>query len=158
MSIERAKAHLKNKGYLDRVIEPEAGTFTVEDAARALGCEPANIAKTMSFYAPDNEKTILIVAAGDAKIDNRKFRDALGVKPHMLKPDEVEPRIGHAPGGVCAFGINNGVSVYCDVSLKRFDFVYPAAGNDHSGVKLNCEELYDACDAKDWVDVCKGWE
>lgn len=105
MSIERAKAHLKNKGYLDRVIEPEAGTFTVEDAARALGCEPAHIAKTMSFYAPDNEKTILIVAAGDAKIDNRKFRDALGVKPHMLKMDEVEPASATHPA-VCARSVS----------------------------------------------------
>ena len=156
MSVERVKDFFEKEGIADRIQEFDVSSATVELAARALNCEGCRIAKTLSFHLDD--KVILIVAAGDAKIDNRKFRDALGAKPHMLKMDEVEPRIGHAPGGVCAFGINDGVSVYCDVSLKRFDYVYPAAGNDHSGVKLNCDELYDACDAKGWVDVCKGWE
>lgn len=158
MSMQRAKAHLEQKGYLDRVIEPEAETATVEQAAAALGCAPANIAKTMSFYGADAAESVLVVAAGDCKVDNRKFKEAFHYKPKMIAAAEVEERVGHAPGGVCAFGVNPGVHVYCDVSLKRFDAVYPAAGNDHSGVRLSCDELFDACDAIDWVDVCKGWE
>lgn len=157
MSMERAKAHLARKGYLDRVIEPAVETATVEQAAAALGCAPAHIAKTMSFYGAAPKQSVLIVAAGDCRVDNRKFKDVFHFKPRMIAADEVEARIGHAPGGVCAFGICAGVQVYCDVSLQRFETVYPAAGNDHSGVRLSCSELFDACDALGWVDVCKGW-
>ena len=157
MSMQRAKAHLEKKGYLDRVIEPAVETATVEQAAAALGCEPAHIAKSMSFYGADDAESILIVTAGDCRVDNHKFKETFHYKPRMIAADEVEARIGHAPGGVCAFGINPGVKVYCDVSLQRFDTVYPAAGNAHSGVRLSCEELFDACDAASWVDVCKGW-
>ncbi len=156
MSIERAKAHLEKKGLLDRVIEPEVQTATVAEAAAALGCEESHIAKTLSFYDGDGS-AILILAAGDAKIDNRKFKDRFGLKARMLSSDDVEPMTGHAIGGVCPFGVNPGVQIYCDVSLKRFDYVYPAAGNAHSGVKLTCDELFQAADAREWIDVCKGW-
>ena len=159
MSIERAKAHLEKKGYLDRVIEPEEPTFTVEQAAAAVGCEPAHIAKSMSFLgAQEDDPAVILIAAGDAKISNKKFRGEFGWKPHMVPFDRVEEVIGHAPGGVCALGVNEGVKVYCDVSLKRFAYVYPAAGNDHSAVKLTCDELFDACDAVRWVDACQNWE
>lgn len=157
MSMERAKAHLQKKGFLDRVIEPEVQTATVAEAAAALGCAESHIAKTLSFYDGEGS-AILILAAGDAKIDNRKFKDKFGRKAKMLAAEDVEPMTGHAIGGVCPFGVNEGVQVYCDESLKRFDYVYPAAGNAHSGVKLTCEELFGAADALEWIDVCKGWE
>ena len=157
MSMERAKAHLQKKGFLDRVIEPEVQTATVAEAAAALGCAESHIAKTLSFYDGE-DSAILILAAGDAKIDNRKFKDKFGRKAKMLAAEDVEPMTGHAIGGVCPFGVNDGVQIYCDESLKRFDYVYPAAGNAHSGVKLTCEELFGAADALEWVDVCKGWE
>ena len=157
MSMERAKAHLQKKGFLDRVIEPEVQTATVAEAAAALGCAESHIAKTLSFYDGE-DRAILILAAGDAKIDNRKFKDKFGRKAKMLAAEDVEPMTGHAIGGVCPFGVNDGVQIYCDESLKRFDYVYPAAGNAHSGVKLTCEELFGAADALDWIDVCKGWE
>ena len=157
MSMERAKAHLEKKGYLDRVIEPAVQTATVAEAAAALGCEESHIAKTLSCYGADSG-AVLILAAGDAKVDNRKFKNKFGMKAKMLSADDVEPMTGHAIGGVCPFGVNGGVQVYCDVSLKRFQYVYPAAGNAHSGVKLTCDELFGAADALEWVDVCKGWE
>ena len=156
MSMERAKAHLEKKGYLDRVIEPAVQTATVAEAAAALGCEESHIAKTLSFYGAESG-AVLILAAGDAKVDNRKFKDKFGMKAKMLSADDVEPMTGHAIGGVCPFGVNGGVQVYCDVSLRRFQYVYPAA-NAHSGVKLTCDELFGAADALEWVDVCKGWE
>ena len=157
MSMERAKAHLQKKGFLDRVIEPEVQTATVAEAAAALGCAESHIAKTLSFYDGE-DRAILILAAGDAKIDNRNFKDKFGRKAKMLAAEDVEPMTGHAIGGVCPFGVNDGVQIYCDESLKRFDYVYPAAGNAHSGVKLTCEELFGAADALEWIDVCKGWE
>lgn len=157
MSMERAKAHLQKKGFLDRVIEPEVQTATVAEAAAALGCAESHIAKTLSFYDGE-DRAILILAAGDAKIDNRKFKDKFGRKAKMLAAEDVEPMTGHAIGGVCPFGVNDGVQIYCDESLKRFDYVYPAAGNAHSGVKLTCEELFGAADALEWIDVCRGWE
>ena len=155
MSMERAKAHLQKKGFLDRVIEPEVQTATVAEAAAALGCAESHIAKTLSFYDGE-DRAILILAAGDAKIDNRKFKDKFGRKAKMLAAEDVEPMTGHAIGGVCPFGVNDGVQIYCDESLKRFDYVYPAAGNAHSGVKPTCEELFGAADALEWIDVCKG--
>ena len=157
MSMERAKAHLQKKGFLDRVIEPEVQTATVAEAAAALGCAESHIAKTLSFYDGE-DRAILILAAGDAKIDNRKFKDKFGRKAKMLAAEDVEPMTGHAIGGVCPFGVNDGVQIYCGESPKRFVYVYPAAGNAHSGVKLTCEELFGAADALEWIDVCKGWE
>ena len=153
MSIIKAKEYLKSVGYEDRVIEFAESTATVAEAAEAVGVEPAMIAKTMSFLVGD--KAILILAEGTARVDNRKYKDTFHVKAKMIPFEEVENIIGHAPGGVCPFGINAGIDVYLDESLKQFNIVYPAAGNDHSAVKLTIAELEDASRAKGWVDVCK---
>lgn len=153
MSLERAKKYLKDKGFGDNIIELEDSSATVELAAQALGVEPGMIAKTMSFMQGD--KPVLILMEGTAKIDNRKYKDTFHVKAKMIPFDEVEGIVGHAPGGVCPFGINDGIEVYLDESLKRFDTVYPAAGNDHSAVRLTIDELSDAAGAVLWVDVCK---
>ena len=153
MSLERAKKYLKDKGFGDNIIELEDSSATVELAAQALGVEPGMIAKTMSFMQGD--KPVLILMEGTAKIDNRKYKDTFHVKAKMIPFDEVEGIVGHAPGGVCPFGINDGIEVYLDESLKRFDTVYPAAGNDHSAVRLTIDELSDAAGGVSWVDVCK---
>jgi len=153
MSIEKARAHLKKHGLEDRIIELSVSSATVALAAQALGCEPAHIAKTLSFEHGDS--AILILAAGDARIDNPKFKAQFGMKARMLGADKVEPLIGHAIGGVCPFGINPGIPVYLDESLRPFDIVYPAAGNSASGVRLTVEELECASEAAGWVSVCK---
>ena len=153
MSIIKAKEYLKSVGYEDRVIEFAESTATVAEAAEAVGVEPAMIAKTMSFLAGD--KAILILAEGTARVDNRKYKDTFHIKAKMIPFDEVEQYIGHAPGGVCPFGINEGVDVYLDESLRQFDTVYPAAGNDHSAVRLAVPELEKIAGAKGWIDVCK---
>lgn len=153
MSLEKAKAYLDNKGFLDHVIELNDSTATVAMAAEALGVEPGMIAKTMSFL--QGEQAVLILTEGTAKVDNRKYKDTFHAKAKMIPFDEVESVIGHAPGGVCPFGINDGVEVYLDESLKKFATVYPAAGNDHSAVKLTIPELEQVAGAKGWVDVCK---
>ena len=153
MSIIKAKEYLKSVGYEDRVIEFAESTATVAEAAEAVGVEPAMIAKTMSFLVGD--KAILILAEGTARVDNRKYKDTFHMKAKMIPADAVEEVIGHAPGGVCPFGINDGVEVYLDESLKKFTIVYPAAGNDHSAVKLTIPELEQIAGAKGWVDVCK---
>lgn len=153
MSIERVKEYLVSKGFLDRVIEPETPTPTVEAAASALGTTRARIAKSLAFDA--GGETILIVAAGDSKIDNSKFKSTFGMKAKMLSPEETLSRTGYAVGGVCPFALNEGVKVYTDVSLKRFDTVYPAAGNARSGVKLSPEELYTLSSSEGWVEVTK---
>lgn len=153
MSLEKAEEYLKNKGMLDHVIRLEDSTATVVEAAQALGVEPGMIAKTMSFLQDD--QPVLILTEGTARIDNRKYKDTFHVKVKMIPFDEVESQIGHAPGGVCPFGINEGVNVYLDESLRQFDIVYPAAGDDHSAVKLSIEELEQISGAEGWVDVCK---
>mgnify|MGYP004732881925 FL=1 len=153
MSIEKAKAYLEEKGFLDHVIEFEESTATVALAAEAVGVEPGRIAKTMSFLV--GEEAILILIEGMARVDNKKFKNTFHVKAKMIPYDQVEEWIGHAPGGVCPFGIKDGVKVYLDESLKRFDTVYPAAGNDHSAVQLTIAELEQASGAAGWVDVCK---
>jgi len=153
MSIERARAHLKKHGLEDRIKEFEVSSATVALAAQALGCEPERIAKTLSFES--GEGAILILAAGDARIDNPKFKARFGMKARMLGADKVEPLIGHAIGGVCPFGVNEGVPVYLDESLRRFDYVYPAAGTSASAVYLTLEELERASEHQGWVDVCK---
>ena len=129
MSLERAKAYLAEKGYADHIIELEDSSATVQLAAQALGVEPGMIAKTMSFLI--GEEAILILTEGTAKVDNRKYKDTFHMKAKMIPFEEVESWIGHAPGGVCPFGIKEGIKVYLDESLKQFDTVYPAAGNDH---------------------------
>ena len=140
MSLERAKAYLAEKGYADHIIELEDSSATVQLAAPALGVEPGMIAKTMSFLI--GEEAILILTEGTAKVDNRKYKDTFHMKAKMIPFEEVENWIGHAPGGVCPFGIKEGIKVYLDESLKQFDTVYPAAGNDHSAVKLTIAELF----------------
>ena len=153
MSLERAKAYLAEKGYADHIIELKDSSATVQLAAQALGVEPGMIAKTMSFQI--GEEAILILTEGTAKVDNRKYKDTFHMKAKMIPFEEVEGWIGHAPGGVCPFGIKEGIKVYLDESLKQFDTVYPAAGNDHSAVKLTIAELEEVAGAVGWVDVCK---
>ena len=153
MSLEKAKEYLKAKGYADHIIELEESSATVQLAAEALGVEPGMIAKTMSFLTEDGP--ILILTEGTAKIANRKYKDYFHEKAKMIPFGEVEEYIGHAPGGVCPFGIKDGIKVYLDESLKRFDTVYPAAGTDHSAVKLTIAELEEVAGAGGWIDVCK---
>lgn len=153
MSFDRIKAYFSQVGLGDRVMAFEASSATVEEAALAVGCEPARIAKTLSFITEDGP--ILIVAAGDVKIDNKKYKDTFRIKAKMIPGDQVEDMTGFSPGGVCPFGTLDKVRVHLDESLKRFDYVYPAAGNARSAVKLNLEELYEHAKPKSWVDVCK---
>lgn len=153
MSQERAEKYLESKGFLDHVIRLEASTATVTEAADALGVEPGMIAKTMSFLLDD--QPILILTEGTARVENRKYKDTFHIKAKMIPFEEVEQWIGHAPGGVCPFGINDGVKVYLDESLRRFETVYPAAGDAHSAVKLTIPELEEVAEAVGWVDVCK---
>ena len=149
MSIEKAKEHLKKIGLDGRIMEFPVSSATVRDAAIAVGCKEEEIAKTLSFTV--NEKPILVVAAGDARIDNRKFKDEFETKAKMIAFEDVEGLIGHAVGGVCPFG----VEVYLDNSLKRFEYVYPACGSSNSAVKLTVSELETASGYKKWIDVCK---
>ena len=153
MSVEKVKTYFKQFGMEDRVQEFQVSSATVELAAAALGCEPCLIAKTLSFMVEN--KPILIVAAGDAKVDNKKYKAQFGTKAKMLTPDEAAGLVGHAVGGVCPFGINDGVQVYLDGSLRRFETVYPACGSSNSAIELTIGELekYSGCTA--WVDVCR---
>ena len=153
MSVALASKYLAQFGLDKKIITFTTSSATVELAAQAAGCEPARIAKTLSFMT--KEGPILIVTAGDTKIDNAKYKAQFGCKAKMLSAGEVEPLIGHAIGGVCPFGVS--APVYLDESLKRFDIVYPAAGDDHSAVRLTPAELYAASNAVGWADVCKGW-
>lgn len=154
MSIERAKNHLAKWGADTRVLEFDVSSATVELAAVAVGTEPARIAKTLSFKLSD-DSVILIVAAGDTKIDNKKYKEKFSCKAKMLAFDEVEPLIGHAVGGVCPFGINEGVKVYLDESLRRFETVYPAAGGSNTAIELTLEELEEYSNSECWIDISK---
>lgn len=156
MAIEKVREYLKQYGIADRIRELEESSATVELAALALGCEPCRIAKTLSFMAADGP--ILIVAAGDAKIDNHRYKEEFGVKAKMLSPVEAETLVGHAVGGVCPFGINEGVTIYLDESLKRFETVFPACGSGNSAIELTIPELERYSGYTLWVDVCKGWQ
>lgn len=153
MSVLNAKEHLKKYCLDGKIMEFTESSATVADAAKAIGCKEAEIAKTLSFSVKDTP--ILIVAAGDARIDNRKFKDEFQEKAKMLPFEDVKKLIGHAVGGVCPFGIKDGVLVYLDTSLKRFETVYPACGSSNSAVKLSLAELETASEYKKWVDVCK---
>lgn len=155
MAIEKVREYFKTFGMEDRILEFDVSSATVELAAQAVGCEPERIAKTLSFMLPDGP--ILIVAAGDAKIDNRKFKDQFHTKAKMLTPDEVVELVGHAVGGVCPFGINEGVTVYLDESLKRFETVFPACGSSNSAIELTIPDLEKYSGYSAWIDVCKGW-
>ena len=153
MSIEKVKEYFRQYGMEDRVWEKEHSSATVEEAAEALGCEPQRIAKTLSFQAGD--RVVLVVTAGDRKIDNKKYREQFGCKAKMLKFEEVEDLVGHAVGGVCPFAVKEGVEVYLDESLKRFETVFPAAGSSNSMIELSIEELERYSHSLQWVDVCK---
>lgn len=155
MSIEKVRAYLNTLGLAERIIEFPVSSATVELAAQALHCEPSWIAKSLSFSV--NSTPILVVAAGDAKVDNAKYKARFGVKAKMLSHEDAEVLIGHAVGGVCPFCVKEGVEVYLDESLRRFEEVYPAAGSASSAVRLTIPELERASQFIDWVDVCKNW-
>ena len=156
MSIERARAHLRKWNLEDRIQEFDVSSATVELAARALNIEGARIAKTLSYLVDGG--AVLVVAAGDIRVDNRKFKDAFHTKARMLTPEQASEMVGHAVGGVCPFGVNEGVKVYLDVSLKRFETVYPAAGSSNSAIELSIPELEAASGSIGWVDVAKEME
>ena len=153
MSIEKGRAYFRTLGIEDRVLEFDVSSATVELAAKAVGVEGARIAKTLSFKAP--EGCILILAAGDARIDNHRFKETFHMKAKMLTADEVLELVGHPVGGVCPFGCNEGVPVYLDESLKRFETVFPAVGSANSAIELNLDELFRYSKAIEWVNVCK---
>lgn len=153
MSIEKVREYFKGYGIEDRILEFSVSSATVALAAEALGCEPERIAKTLSFQK--DEGCILVVAAGDARVDNGKFKAEFSMKAKMADYGEVARLCGHAAGGVCPFAVNEGVPVYLDESLKRFDFVYPAAGSSNSAIKLTLEELEKYSNYVKWVDVTK---
>ena len=153
MAIAEVRAYFRQFGMEDRVLELEESSATVELAAQALGCEPGKIAKSLSFLV--QEKPILILTAGDEKIDNKKYKARFGTKARMLTPEEALTLIGHPVGGVCPFAVREGVTVYLDVSLRRFETVFPACGSGSSAIELNMEELERYSNSVDWVDVCK---
>lgn len=153
MAIDRVHSFFKEQGIEDRIQEFEVSSATVQLAAQALNCDPCRIAKTLSFMV--DEKPILIVAAGDAKIDNPKYKAQFNTKAKMLSPEEAEMLVGHAVGGVCPFGINEGVTVYLDESLKRFETVFPACGSSNSAIELSIPELEKYSHFIQWIDVTK---
>ena len=155
MSIEKVRAYFAGVGLADRIQEFEVSSATVALAAQALGVEGARIAKTLSFEA--GEGCMLIVAAGDARVDNPRFKARFGMKARMLAPETAVELIGHAVGGVCPFAVNEGVMIYLDESLRRFQTVYPACGSSNSAIELTIPELEAHSRAQCWVDVCKGW-
>ena len=156
MAIEKVKAYFAQYGIEGRVREFDVSSATVELAARALGCEPCRIAKTLSFLVED--RAILVVAAGDAKIDNPRYKAHFAAKAKMLTPEQAEAMVGHAVGGVCPFAVNEGVEVYLDESLKRFQTVFPACGSSNSAIELTIAELEKYSGYTAWVDVCKNWQ
>ena len=156
MAIEAVREYLSKFSMQDKIFEFNLSRASVELAALALGCEGKRIAKTLSFLVGSNP--ILVVAAGDARIDNKKFKAFFGTKAKMIPFDEIEAYIGHSAGGVCPFGVKSGVKVYLDVSLRRFNTVFPACGSANSAIELNLEELEKLSNAQCWVDVCKDWQ
>ena len=155
MAIEKVREYFTRFGIADRIQEFDVSSATVELAAQALHCEPCRIAKTLSFQV--DGQAVLIVMAGDAKIDNPKYKAQFGTKAKMLTPDEAAAMVGHAVGGVCPFGVNEGVAVYLDSSLKRFETVFPACGSSNSAIELSIGELEKYSGYTEWIDVCKGW-
>jgi len=155
MSIERVREYFTQFGMQDRILEFDVSSATVQLAAEALHCDACRIAKTLSFLVGDH--AVLVVTAGDARIDNPKYKAQFGAKAKMLAPDQVTELIGHAVGGVCPFAVNPGTKVYLDESLKRFETVFPACGSSNSAIEMTMEELerFSRCDG--WVDVCKDW-
>jgi prolyl-tRNA editing enzyme YbaK/EbsC (Cys-tRNA(Pro) deacylase) len=155
MSIEKVRVFFRERGMEDRILEFDVSSATVELAAAALGCESARIAKTLSFQLGDS--AVLVVAAGDAKVDNARFKAQFHTKARMLPPQEVETLVGHSVGGVCPFAVSPGVEVYLDESLKRFDTVFPACGSSNSAIELTVEALRELSGSLGWIDVCKNW-
>lgn len=155
MSVEKVKQYFEGFGIADRIKEFDVSSATVELAAQAIGCEPQRIAKSLTFMVGD--EPIMIVAAGDARIDNPKYKAQFGAKAKMLTPEQAVELIGHAVGGVCPFAVNDGVTIYLDESLKRFDTVFPACGSSNSAIELTIAELEKYSGFKSWVDVCKDW-
>lgn len=155
MAIEKVKEYFKQFDMEDRIQEFDVSSATVELAANALKVEPARIAKTLSFKK--DEHALLVVTAGDQKVDNRKFKDYFGIKAKMLTPGEVDEMVGHSVGGVCPFAVSEDVEIYLDESMKRFETVFPACGSSSSAIELSYEELYKYSRAKGWIDVCKGY-
>jgi|LSQX01.2.fsa_nt_gb prolyl-tRNA editing enzyme YbaK/EbsC (Cys-tRNA(Pro) deacylase) len=153
VSAERVRDYFLNQGMEERIITCSDSIATVALAARALGCEPSRIAKTLAFDAGD--RVLLVVAAGDVRVDNRKFKEQFAIKPRMLARDETETRTGHPAGGVCPFAVSAGASVYLDVSLQRFATVFPACGSSSSAIELSLPELQQHARSAGWVDVCK---
>ncbi len=153
MAIEKVREYFTTKGIEDRIQEFEVSSATVALAAQALGCEENRIAKTLSFQV--QEKIVLVVAAGDARIDNPKYKAFFGAKAKMLAFEDAENLIGHAVGGVCPFAVNEGVEVYLDESLKRFETVFPACGSSNSAIELTLQELEEYSGFIAWIDVCK---
>lgn len=157
MSIDRVRKYFISLGIENKIMEFDVSSATVDLAAIALNCEGKRIAKSLSFMGKDGN-AIMVVCAGDAKVDNAKFKAQFGYRSRMLTPDEAVTLIGHAVGGVCPFAVNEGVSVYLDISLKRFNTVFPACGSSNSAIKLTIPELENYSNYLAWVDVCKAWE
>ncbi len=155
MAIEAVREYLKKWDADGRILEFPVSSATVELAAKAVGCEPARIAKTLSFLVDD--QAVLIVTAGDAKVDNGKFKQLFHTKAKMLSPDQVPEMVGHAIGGVCPFAVKEGVKIYLDESLKRFQSVFPAAGSSNSAIEVTMDEL-EKYSGGTWADLCKGWQ
>lgn len=153
MSIEKVRAYFAQFGMAERILEFQESSATVELAAQAVGVIPARISKTLSFVREDG--CILVLTAGDARIDNKKFKAKFGMKAKMLPFESVPVLVGHPVGGVCPFGIDPAIPVYLDVSMQRFDTVFPAAGSANSAIELTCDELFRYSGAREWVDVCK---
>ena len=155
MSVETVRNYFNTNKINKEILEFPVSSATVELAAQAIGTEPARIAKTLSFYSREKDAAVLVVTAGDMKIDNGKFKQFFGMKAKMLAPEDVEPLTGHAIGGVCPLGNPDTAKVYLDLSLQRFQTVFPAAGSGNSAVEMTCEELYQYSLALEWIDVCK---
>lgn len=156
MSVEKVREYFKQFGKDEGILEMDESTATVALAASALGTEEARIAKSLSFY--DGDDAMIIVAAGDAKVDNKKFKDKFGFKARMLAPEDTVKLTGHAIGGVCPFALPDNVTVYLDNSMKRFKTMFPACGSDNSAIELTLDELEKTSNYKEWIDVCKNWE
>ena len=153
---EKVYSWLKERGFEDRIEEHTETIDTVEHAAQQIGCTEAEIAKTLSFIV--DGKAVVIVMAGDGRVNSSKFKAQFHTKPSMVPRDRVEELVGFAPGGVCPFGVDKSIPVWLDVSMKRFEYVHPAAGDEYTSAKLTPEELMTASEAAGWCDVCKGWE
>lgn len=156
MSIEKVRAYLQELNCPKEILVFETSSATVDLAAQAAGVIPARISKTLCLMSKDGP--IVVAVAGDAKIDNRKFKDSFGLKAKMLSPEETLEATGHAVGGVCPFALPQGTKAYADISMKRFETVFPAAGSSNSAIEFTCDELFHYGNCVDWVDICKGWE